>query len=403
MEHSNQPPGMNKLDDHVWVRIPLFFYKKISKSLGLKLTDGNYLTGISPAFSFFPILLFLAGLKTGALHWGFESDNSGIEQLFTASLPFMILIVISSFLSASFGFWLWLGYALGDLFYFTLFAHIKGTFLPELGWLGFIKKVMVAHLIPAILFFFLAVNLRFVGKKLALKVFSAVKDQNTNRAILMPLLIGLWCGIIMYGWTSSAPILMLPVYTWRIGADPVSAGLIPPIESKWVIIIIAVLMAMLRQFFDEALSNAQKKGIALFAGGSGQPAISQAATGIMGSIASVLLITVTTVFLFSGLYQNWWDALYTGIFILCSTILVKYVIPGQTGLINLAGKVPLLFRFFVAALISWLITDNFISKEYFPVMLSYWPFIKGLFVSMIIFMLLLPDLTASLKTKPKIS
>ncbi len=394
----------DKMNELVWEAFPQLVYQKLSKSLGRTLNDGSYLANLwKYAFLLAPIL-FTLGIITGGTHITFVG-----QEVYTFSITIMICMIIPAVFSGCLGWWLCLGYGIGDLFIYkySFYLH-EDTPLTD-----FILKGMAPRLIPIVFLYFLLVAIPASGKNLALKLLSKMAANNPNRKIWEPVLTGLWAGIITYGWTKSAPLLIRPVYAWQ-GQD--MPGLVPPLyESGWIISFIVAMGVMLRQFFNQVFAERQKRDPFPGANEPAQntisfnPAAAPAGNSLTRLIPRILLITLFTTFLLSGLYTGWYDALLFGAGALIATFLKLAVIPHRQGWKQTMSRIPFFLRFAGGILICWLFytyiaAPNALHNAEAP---QQQVFINSIFknilytmlLSMLYFVIIFPDAPASQKLK----
>jgi hypothetical protein len=380
---------LDKMNEFVWDSFPQFVYQKISRRWGRIFHDGSYLANLWKYSFILPPILFTIGMIIGGTHITFVN-----QEVFTFSLTIMICMIIPSVLSGCLGLWLCLGYAIGDLFIYEYSFYLR----QDTPLMEFIEKAMVPRLIPIVFLYFLLVAIPSSGKTLARKILAKMASNNPNRKIWEPILTGLWAGIVTYGWTRSVPLLIRPVYAWRSQDMP---GIVPPLyENGWMISFIVAMGVMVRQFFDQVFAERNPKTLFSPAppAGRGNPA---------SMVLWILLITVSTTFLLSGLYTGWNDALVFGGAVLLATVLKWTIIPRQRGWVHTMGRIPFFLRFLGGILVCWL----FYTYVAMPHALQnsdapqQQVFINGVFrnilytilVSMLYFILIFPETTVPKK------
>ena len=342
-ENRTLPDEMNQF---VWERFPQFIYRHLSERMGKLFNDGTYLSGLWKWAFVLPPFFFLVGLFIGGTHITFVT-----MEVYTYSIMIMVIMAIPSVFSACLATWICIGYGVGDLLIYKFSFYLR----QDIPLFDFILYGMVPRLIPVIYLYLLLVLIPFAGKNLGLKLLSALANNNPNRKILEPLLMGLMTGLIVYGWTQSVPLLIRPVYAWQSMDLP---GLLPPLyESGWILSLIIGVGVMVRQFFDQVISERQKneelfnsvasvKGDGFNSGGNEQAGL------------AVLKLAITTTlfstFLLSGLYTGWLDALIFGTCIMVSVYFKLMILPKMVGWVNFVKKIPLLIRFLGGIVVSWL-------------------------------------------------
>jgi|GEM_PF-4639162 len=234
--------------DFFWEVLPGVF-SKFSNTLGNALTDGQYLTSFIKRTYLFPPILFLIGLFIGANHFGFDKD-----YVDTMSATLVIFMLALSVWGAAFGFWLWLGYAFGELFIYSYHEFINSSFfdgsaslLSETG--SFAVHYFLPKVILCALLYFLLVLTPVIVNNLRVKILGYQNLKLIDKAILNIVLYAAIFGFIAFCWAKSVPPLVSPIYNWR-GQDCPH----PPLQSIFInidyLVAAAAILGFARFYFE---------------------------------------------------------------------------------------------------------------------------------------------------------
>lgn len=344
MEKPDNTSLPDKMNEFVWEIFPQFIFQKFSKRLGKTLKDGSYLTSLWKYIWLLAPLFFTAGLIIGGTHIFFVND-----EVYTFSVSIMLFMIVPSVFSACFGFWLCLGYGIGDLFIYKYSFYLH----QNVSLFDFILKAMLPRLIPIVFLYFLLVSIPAAGKNLASRILLKLEKNSPNRKMLEPLIAGLCAGLIAYAWTKSVPLLIRPVYAWQSLDMP---GVSPPLyESGWIISLVTGMGVMARQFIEQVVTEKQGHELLFNTTGSLKDGMSTSQEYSFGHVLPLIIFTtIFSTFLLSGIYTGWYDALIFGAGILIASYLKLYFIPKQNGWVNMVERIPFMIRFLSGIIICWL-------------------------------------------------
>jgi hypothetical protein len=231
---------MNRLTEAIWVDFPLFL-RRISAGLAVATTDGLYLAAIPVVGLLAPILALAAGVWIGINHPGFN-------KVFTESLPLLSLVAAVGAASGACGFYLAIGFALGNL---QNLPNIPSRYLwtSDLTFYGSFALIYL-------LFAFLSVGVPIAAKSLAADFILPDRVPRWIRALVaLSALIGL-NALLVFVWAMSAPLLIRPLYT--------AGGFYPdwepyvPLQKNWpTIMLAAACAAAARAVIQVALASRQ--------------------------------------------------------------------------------------------------------------------------------------------------
>jgi hypothetical protein len=110
--------------------------------LGAALRDGRYVTAVPPLGALAPLAALVAGLVLGAGHYG-------QHEIYTTSLTVLIAFVCVAAAGAAFGFWLWLGYVLGDL---LIYEPSPSDYLRQSDgtWISYVLLAFLLVVVPLV-------------------------------------------------------------------------------------------------------------------------------------------------------------------------------------------------------------------------------------------------------------
>src|ERR1700686_3182319 len=211
--------ALAQINDSVWFRLPRRA-GSISLTLSGVLTDGIYLSAWPLVGALILPLVFGIGLYLG---WNQSGD------VYIYSLVTMVFLVLVSQHGAAIGLWLWLGYALGDLFYAT-------QTIEKLTWLMLASRALADALLTILLIvvplathaltrssvrglisYFEAVITPTNSSKTASAWNSRPRIVNTRSARLLSsvLLQSLMAFVFVYLWAQAVGLLLQPFYLWQ--------------------------------------------------------------------------------------------------------------------------------------------------------------------------------------------
>jgi hypothetical protein len=372
---------MERVNDFWWVRLPAAA-ARFSRTMAGVLMDGRYLAAFPAASAWMPPALLVVGILVGWLHPGFAGD-----EVFTASLAAMALMVAVGEASAAWGAWIWLGFVAGD---FLLFRH-QAYGLYNGRFPGSILLARVPLLIPYILLALAAVFLPLTGRWLARGPAAARASAAGTAA--MAALQAVVQAALLFTWGQAAPTLIRPVYTW-IGGNPSTAVVRPLQAHPWVLPIVAGVLGAARVVLERRWSahpavtrRAALLGQALAARGGGERRLPV--------WAAAPLKAAFTTFLLSGVLTGWTDAILFAA-AMAGMLVARTQLARRMGAwAERVARVPVLARFALGVAINffvarWIITAMWASTSAFR------PILISVTISLLVFLLLLPDAGARL-------
>lgn len=371
---------MEQLNDLWWIRIPALAGRRTRALAGI-LADGLYLSAF-PVWSAWAPPLFLAlGVCIGWRHPGFAR-----EEVFTASLLVLILMVGVGALSAAWGFWLTLGYCLGDFF---LYRHHAVWMLSD----KIVKQLVLGRLPLLIPYCLLAFALMFIPL-----ISQLVRRQTLGWLTLghriAPSLNAIVQASLHFGlvfmWTQATPSLIRPVYTWS--GDLPTVQVMLPLQGRGIWVALATAAVSVTRVIVEqrvALRGSVTRrvtalGAAMAASLARQPHPPRA-------WVIVLFQSLLTTFVVSGLLGTWIDAI---VFAAVMALVLSgrvYSKSRMSAWSRLIGRVPLILRLTLGVLVSFMLSDRIVTAMWNSSS-SFRPVTISAAISLVVFFVLIPDL-----------
>ena len=359
-----------------WVRVPALL-GRLSGLLTSLTADGAYLRGWPAVAALAPIGCLLLGLAGGWTHF-----SGGYNALsYTNSLLLMTLFTALSGLGGGLGFWLLIGYMVGD---FALFKHGE--------YMGSPSAQIMARLALPIAYMLLGKLLILapvVSRGLRLQLLARLKLTGTVGTIAHAGAQGVLQSALVWVWVQAAPTLIRPIYTWRGGA-PTSEAMAPLQDSGMVLVILALLMGLLRVVV-ERLPNAQRAATenmtALRARMQGARTLRAPrlpvwlAAGLRSAFATYLL---------SGLIVGFLEAVLFFGLTLAGQLLRGLVATRLAPLSRLMARVPIVLRLVAGGLVSFAMASLLVPLAWNGSQQTFFPIMIPTATSMVVFALLMP-------------
>lgn len=355
-----------------WVSLPLSS-RRLSMKIPHILLDGFYLN-IWPIISAFgPIIVMLLGFITGWLHPDFK-------DVFSESIPLLMLITILGTLSANFGFSFLIGFVVGDIFLGQTYQKLL------LSPVRFGLPLLIEYAVMVMLIIKLPITIKMLVAELKIPGIGL-----KARFIISALLHVLLTGLLVYFWTQAVPVLIRPMFTWR-GSIPSIQAMAPLQQNGMIIVMTAMTTSAFRMVFQGMVAFKVNLGSKLDS--MQDELVSAPLVNAFFDFSNkwiVLLISsIWSCFLLSGAYQSILDAIVIGVVTFILLGIRKGLIPFSLGIwSNLMQRIPLLLRlgvgFFIVRYLSKpLLADLMRNTQTFrPVLLI-------IVISMFIIFLLTP-------------
>lgn len=341
---------------HFWNNTLPSFVHRCWPLYGQALEEGCYFIKRPMLSAFLPFVFLGGGFLIGGWHLGYQS-------VLTELLFLMILVVFLSFLNTQWGALWWAGYCLGD---FLLFRMHTIT-LPYQGIFPGILKVGLPSIIYYALLVLLVVYIPLLTKLLVQKTLG--KGSFQNNKIGNAILHGFLSGGFVYFWNQAYPLLIRPVWTWY-GYNPAVQAIEPIQKTGWVLVLCAVFASVARILLKDRMRQRVwgKKELPL--------SLWQSRIKIPLPI-QILLKTIFTTFLLSGLLVRWWDALILLlVLLLLYSLRAGFYLKFPSAWIQWLEAIPLLIRLAIAIGISLLLAD--------PIHRALWHYSQNTFLPIIV-------------------
>jgi len=397
-------PG-DYLNNFFWQAIPACFNRWFPGAAGKGLADGSYLAHFIKPIYLFPVILFFVGLLIGGDHFGFESGYP--DSLSSGLVIFMLILAVWG---AGFGFWLWLGYTLADLFIFSYneFAgsgYYSGSASFTDNMEGFLAHYFLPKTIICALLYFLLVLTPAFADNLRVKITGGKGTETIDKALLNVGLYAVLLAFLTWCWAKMVPSLVSPVYNWR-GQDcphPAAQSLyINTSDVVWV----ALVLGLLRFYIQHIRVKQKNQPAAVFYISFNNPG-----PFTLRKIITVVIKSILTVFLLCGLMvvgndevyisRAWHLAFISLAVVLAINFFKAYFSSVKAGK-NWAGivqRLPFVIRLALCFIIAYFIAQYILSTPFDSsdagVRISYMTYmLAAIFVSMLLFYFFLPDLGA---------
>lgn len=233
---------MTRAVDILWTQLPLWLSRRM-RLPGAILADGRYLVALPPIALLAPVAAATTGFIVGA-------DRPLSDQLFTFSVAWPAALLAFATLGAALGFWAWLGFAVGDFFFYrhVFFeidpvAHLLTERLPLL----ILDEVLVALLV---LLPIAAVAL----PRSAMPLVSRFIGSPTLRLAIGAALSAFVAALTAASWSASAQVLIRPFATFHVGVLGPQA--VQPLRTLGsILILVAVGGTLLRRVLEVAVER----------------------------------------------------------------------------------------------------------------------------------------------------
>ena len=354
---------LDRLTRTWWVRLPRQA-TRLSAGSAFAVADGHFLAA-------YPLLGAVAtplAVASGLIIGSFTLDYS---RGFTESLTVILIGVALGFLATQLGAAYLVGFAVGDFVVGQpkwVFNSVSGNGLLDDGVLAALVRLRLPMLIGYLLFAVLIVAVPVLIRRLL----EGMPGLNRLPPWLAAGVAALLNVVVVYAgvrlWTSAAPVLIRPLYTWS--SNTVLFGEVYPAEltiplaaiqtlqrdGVWIVRV-AILVTLLRfgllwlawqsRAFAQRLEGVEAALAEPSAGGPPTPY-----TARIGKIRAALLGAAVTTFILAGMMTSWWVA---------ALFFAEFVLPRllTTGAIplpidpwrRLMSRIPLLLRLAAALIV----------------------------------------------------
>ncbi|HYN86539.1 MAG TPA: hypothetical protein VER32_14920 [Pyrinomonadaceae bacterium] len=353
---------------------------RVSLALSAVWGDGLYLSARPLVGALVPPLAFLVGLLTGWLHPGFAG-----EEIFSASLLVMGLMTAAGAFSSAAGWWMLVGYTLGDFF---LYKHYGYLYFHD----SLVRQLVYARaplLIPYLLLAMLLVFIPLFSRALRVQTLSSVSPGKTVVGPATIILQALVQGALVLVWAHAVPTLIRPVYTWR--GDYPSVEVVQPLqESWWVLVVLAALCGGARVVVERramARPDVARRAAEL------REALKRAAATPrrrLPDYAAVALKAAFATFILSGVLGKWLDALALAVVLALLLLARRHLATHMRAWTRMISGIPLLLRLAIGTAINYFFAKQIIAALWDSTS-TFRPVLISVVVSLVIFSLLVPD------------
>lgn len=335
---------------------------RLSGALGFVLRDGEYLEAVPPAAAYAPPVALLVGLPAGWLH-------PLAQDPFTTSPLLMALAVAVGTISAGVGAWLFVGYAVGELFA-ARGPAFGGSAASDVRTY---TAILLCDIVFAMLVVIIPITARALAAEVSARWFPGRGDLPTHAIAVVAV------AALAFAWAQGALVLTRPFFTWHGLGIP--AAEIQAIQLAAVVLptIAAVAMATRAVLETRLLTIAVVRPAAELRP-ERRPLPPPVSLGLRVAFA---------VFLLAGLMDSWIDAVLVAVAMSALLVLREPALRKIETRLLIVVRLPILPRLVTGAIISVILgvvvvgvfgADGFVR-----------PIVVSTLISLIVFSLLLPD------------
>lgn len=354
---------------HIWsVRLPVWI-DPWAQRLADAFADGTWTARWRRVSAFAPPIAFAVGLLFPVL-WPWMND------VYTESLLFMMLVVAGALLSGPVGVMLLLGYVIGDL------AALRG----HGGARGF-----AGHVISYMLLALPAVILPQLGRRMSEQIASWWPTESGLRHVLRAVLHAVACGLLVFLWCQAMIVLVRPVFTFARNSPTTEAVI--QVQTRWGwLVAVAMLAAVARILVEEGIVRRSGAGT-FIADLEHQRWADPSKRGLYWRktplVVRVALAAITVTLLLAGTYGNFFDAFV----VLVTITTLKAWRSGLFGTFprwwnDATARIPALLRFILAPLIGYALAHAVVAVFWRTDSLR--PVMLGALLTLMVFQMLFP-------------
>jgi hypothetical protein len=306
--------------------------------LGASLADGGYLRALGGVSVLAPIVAFLLGAALAGLR-----PLIGLEAVTGSVLVLMVMLVVAS-VAAGLGLWTTMGWTLTSL----VVAPIplwESTFDAPGGWTLLAGRTAV--LVEGAVVASVLVGVPLMTTTCRAAIARALRRFPKLALGVAALGSGLVAGLGTFSWVQVAPLLVRPLFLWPDGSTPSVEAIAPVQQRGWVLMVVAVVLAVARTPVEAAL--ARRARVVHIAGTNPRTP----ATG--GLVVRAVVSGILTTLLLGGLYATWLVAAVALIALIGLNLLRTVVLPAIPGYSRVLSTVPVLLRVLVVAIVTVLV------------------------------------------------
>ena len=328
---TTRAPGLAR---RAWIDLPVL----VSRwwfALGNGLTDGVHLLRWPRIAALAPVVALVIGLVLPSLHEA---------PAFTTSRIVMAVLIAVGVTSVQLGAWLWLGYAASFL------ARGDGGFRLKSAletWLGTPSALAMALFL--VWLFAVGAGLAVLSVRIDLR--RRGWDERFGLVTTRGLYLVAVAGVAFF-LTKAMPILVRPLFVWR-GQNPPATAVVPVQADWWIIVLVALvagsirLVVEARSIHEHVIGAVDELSRRLVP--PGPTGFSRWPTGLRVAVTALGMT-----FLVAALIENVLHAAAVAVFFAAVLLLRKVIV--EQGRLTTLGAVPVLFRFLIGVLASWVIS-----------------------------------------------
>lgn len=353
-----------------WERLPVLG-NRWSRTFGVALGEGVYLTAWPRIAAFAPAAALMLGIAAGWLRFGGE-------QVFTQSHAVLGIAIALGLIAVQLGVLFTLGYAFADL----VFARDHGFNADSLTD----RFLLVAGL----LIVYLALVGLAAGMPLAVRMLRAQSSLPANaspdtRVITDMILGGFFAATLTYVYVQALPMLIRPLFIWQ-GASPSIDSVAPAQRHAWVFVLIALVITPARVLAEYAACVIDSSAIARRAGLLDVPTPER---WRFPGVARVVVSSLIGTAVLGGLITSWKEAtvLFGG---LLAVNAFRTILPPRVpAWPRFVTRVPMLVRLPLALALSFLAAYLILGERLHGS--SFLPLVWALLAGLLMVALLFPE------------
>lgn len=304
------------------------------------------------------------------------------EVVYTQSLLLVAVAVVVAGFGGQLGGQFLLGYVISDL--------VRGSDLEyylDRGLLYGFLRVRVPQILSYIWLGTLTVTAPFLAVGLRRITLRSLPERVAANVWVRGALQGFLYGALVYAWSQAIPLLIRPIFVWTRGVPPVSAAYYMQ-AYEHLLVTLGVASGMVRAYLEHRVAQVSRIG--------------DSSTAVLWPVppwakwppvVQIVAGGALSVFLLAGMILSWWEALlFLVLFSGFQWVRSALQLPGPWR--SVIERVPLVLRLGAALwlggyLSKWALSDSWYRTNTFqPVMI-------GVVVSLVVFYLLVPDLSAT--------
>jgi hypothetical protein len=333
------------MEDALWASLPGRIWPR-SPGLGLILADGGWLRARPVLALAAPALAFLFGAFRGG-------GRPAHELTYGYSAIWLVLLVAVALAGCGLAVATWFGFVLGDLLVFGHPEVSTGSFFDDPTLWDQIRQFLLPHLVSYLLLAVLLVGTPLValiarGSVAGLLAAAPQRIRVGLAAAAAAVAAAVHAGL----WTQAYPLLIRPIWTWRVRQNTPDAAGISPVQDNplWFALVAGVAAAGFAVLSAAALRRITGHRYQPVARPPATPPV-RPAWAVAGALAKAVLVTL----LIGGLIPSWRHGAVTVAVLSAAFVAQRLLLPRTAAARWWTAKLPAVLRLAVAAAVAWLV------------------------------------------------